>query len=137
MADLRKLSLDLANIHREWCRTNLEAWQKAKDAVDQIERHPNEAAIEAAAGPKPEVPAKDYGKGKARADETPFEDNNETYGPGATYGVEAPGKPPAHPHHDEQFRADLETERAAAVPLPLAESEIEASSKHDGPLGPL
>jgi hypothetical protein len=145
VADLRKLAINLASIHREWCRTNLEAWQKAKDAVNQIETHPNELAIENAADPKPEVPAKEFGfpspgKGKGRAVNIP--EDTKPFTPAGRYGVEASPEVVRHAqgntHHDELLRADLETEQAAAIPLPLAESEFEGADKsHDGPLGPL
>lgn len=41
VADLRDMCLSLARTHREWCKQNMEAWQEAKTAVDQIEPHPN------------------------------------------------------------------------------------------------
>ncbi|WOO79029.1 Sorting nexin-41 [Vanrija pseudolonga] len=43
VADLRQLGIQLATIHREWCRQNLEAWKAAQEAIRAIPDHPNYA----------------------------------------------------------------------------------------------
>ncbi|ORY32304.1 hypothetical protein BCR39DRAFT_523841 [Naematelia encephala] len=53
VADLRLLAIQLSKVHREWCRQNLEAWQAAQTAINEVEDHPNQPPAQA----MPEPPA--------------------------------------------------------------------------------
>jgi hypothetical protein len=46
VADLREMAIGLAKAHREWSQKNLEAWQDAKKAVDEMEDHPNNLSVD-------------------------------------------------------------------------------------------
>jgi sorting nexin-4 len=43
VADVRQLAIELATLHRDWCRQNLEAWKAAQAAVREMPDHPNKA----------------------------------------------------------------------------------------------
>ncbi|KAK8865924.1 sorting nexin-41 [Kwoniella newhampshirensis] len=52
VADLKQMTIQLAKVHREWCRQNLEAWQAAQTAIREIDSHPNKPPASALpAGP--------------------------------------------------------------------------------------
>ncbi|KZT55236.1 hypothetical protein CALCODRAFT_437488 [Calocera cornea HHB12733] len=57
VADLRDMCLSLARTHREWCKQNMDAWQEAKAAIDQIEPHPNRPGSPVATRPPAPAPA--------------------------------------------------------------------------------
>ncbi|GHJ86640.1 hypothetical protein NliqN6_3042 [Naganishia liquefaciens] len=66
VADLRDMAIKLAEIHRDFARTNLQAWKEAQTAIRGIEPHPNH--------PPPSVSSSlssagdDVAGGKARAE---------------------------------------------------------------------
>ncbi|KIR30309.1 sorting nexin-41 [Cryptococcus deuterogattii 99/473] len=41
VADLREMAINLSQVHRDWCKQNLEAWKAAQAAVREIDLHPN------------------------------------------------------------------------------------------------
>ncbi|KAG7531313.1 hypothetical protein FFLO_04434 [Filobasidium floriforme] len=41
VADMRDMTLAIAELHREWAKANLKAWEEAKLAIQAIEPHPN------------------------------------------------------------------------------------------------
>ncbi|KAG8901538.1 Sorting nexin, cytoplasm-to-vacuole targeting pathway/endosomal sorting [Tulasnella sp. 403] len=53
VADLRDMTIAMAKIHKEWCQKNLEAWIAAKQEIDKIEPHPNQAPDDAKDEPRP------------------------------------------------------------------------------------
>ncbi|OWT41151.1 sorting nexin-41 [Cryptococcus neoformans Bt1] len=44
VADLREMAINLSQVHRDWCKQNLEAWKAAQAAVREIDLHPNRPA---------------------------------------------------------------------------------------------
>ncbi|KAJ4473700.1 hypothetical protein J3R30DRAFT_3296221 [Lentinula aciculospora] len=41
VADIREMTISMAQSHRDWCKKNLEAWEEAKKEIDVMPDHPN------------------------------------------------------------------------------------------------
>ncbi|KAH8832453.1 hypothetical protein DL96DRAFT_1582155 [Flagelloscypha sp. PMI_526] len=39
--DLKFMTIEMAQAHREWCKKNLEAWEEAKREINNLPEHPN------------------------------------------------------------------------------------------------
>jgi sorting nexin-4 len=46
VADVRLMTIEIATLHREWCRQTLDAWKVAQAAIREIPDHPNKAPPE-------------------------------------------------------------------------------------------
>lgn len=50
VGDFREMGLSFSRFHIDWCRQNLELWQEAKKAIDEIDDSPASMNVSAAAG---------------------------------------------------------------------------------------
>ncbi|GFZ43511.1 Sorting nexin-41 [Saitozyma sp. JCM 24511] len=131
VADLRLLAIQLAKVHKEWCRVNLEHWQAAQAAIRDIPPHPNQPPPPAL--PVPTVTLDEPSAGPSGASgASGASGRSESAGTGMNLGG---------------LRSEIERVEAANKPLPLPEhdralDEEEGKGKgkereEDNPLGPL
>ncbi|KAG8851515.1 Sorting nexin, cytoplasm-to-vacuole targeting pathway/endosomal sorting [Tulasnella sp. 330] len=53
VADTREMTIAMAQIHRDWCKQNMDVWLEAKKEIDKIEPHPNRpSAVPATSSPE-------------------------------------------------------------------------------------
>ncbi|VDB88578.1 unnamed protein product [Peniophora sp. CBMAI 1063] len=68
VADLRRMGIEMAKSHRDWCKKNLEAWEDARREIALIPDHPNRAPppAEPLAGPSTSTDANGAGPSTRR-----------------------------------------------------------------------
>ncbi|WWD17888.1 sorting nexin-41 [Kwoniella shandongensis] len=125
VADLKQMTIQLVKVHREWCRQNLEAWQAARDAIGEIDPHPNQPPASAQpAGPSTLDEGMSLGGMRAEIDR-----------------VEAANVPLPLPARDEELvegKGKGKGKAESEDPVPSVEkSATSPPASGAGPLGPL